>query len=162
LDKIYGKYRGKVTDNRDDQNLGRIRAELESILGGKETGWALPSSPYSGNNVGFLFIPPVGAMVWIEFEGGDPDIPIWSGCFWNKGEIPKQGILPYSKILKTEFATLIFNDAPNSPEEIKIRTKTGLQITMNSTKIEISTNISAKIVLDGKDVSINDGALEVM
>ena len=33
-------------------------------------------------------IPPVGANVWVEFEGGDPDYPIWSGCFWGTGEVP--------------------------------------------------------------------------
>jgi len=40
--------------------------------------------------VGLFFLPPKGANVWVEFEGGDPDYPIWSGCFWSDGEVPAQ------------------------------------------------------------------------
>jgi len=32
--------------------------------------------------MGLFALPSVGAGVWIEFEHGDPDYPIWSGC-WN-------------------------------------------------------------------------------
>ena len=47
-----------------------------------DSGWALPAVPYAGDGVGFFMIPPIGASVWIEFEHGDPDYPIWTGCFW--------------------------------------------------------------------------------
>jgi hypothetical protein len=43
----------------------------------------LPCTPYARPNVGFYAIPPIGANVWIEFEGGDPSYPIWSGGFWE-------------------------------------------------------------------------------
>jgi hypothetical protein len=58
---FYGKYRGKVTDNTDQNNQGRIRAEVLAVYQGGESGWALPCSPYGGKGVGFFFIPPVGA-----------------------------------------------------------------------------------------------------
>ena len=85
---FYGKYRGVVTENKDPLMLGRIRATVPAVLGDRETGWALPCAPYGGDGVGFVFLPPNETNVWIEFEGGNPDLPIWSGCFWVTGEIP--------------------------------------------------------------------------
>src|SRR5690242_16334218 len=85
---FYGKYRGVVTDNADPLMLGRVRAKVQDVLGDNESGWALPSSPYAGDGVGLFLIPPKDALVWVEFEHGDPDYPIWSGCFWSEGHIP--------------------------------------------------------------------------
>ena len=102
--RFYGKYRGKVTDNADPNNQGRIRATVPAVYDCKESGWALPCSPYGGKGVGFFFIPSVGANVWIEFENGDPDYPIWVGYFWGEGESPNMPALPRIKTIKTDFA----------------------------------------------------------
>ena len=95
-----GKYRGVVDDNRDPLMLGRIRARVQDVYGDRVSGWALPSSPYAGDGVGLFLIPPVDASVWIEFEHGDPEFPIWSGCFWAQGEMPAQPAVPEMKVLK--------------------------------------------------------------
>ena len=79
---FYGMYRGKVTDNEDPLIRGRIRAQVPAISD-KPLTWAEPCTPYAGPKVGWYAIPPVGANVWIEFERGDSDYPIWSGCFWG-------------------------------------------------------------------------------
>jgi uncharacterized protein involved in type VI secretion and phage assembly len=81
--EFYGKYRGIVTDNEDPNRLGRIRVHVQDVLGDLESGWALPALPYAGDGVGLYLIPPVDAFVWVEFEHGDPDYPIWTGCFWG-------------------------------------------------------------------------------
>lgn len=88
MKEFFGKYRGKVTGNRDPLNIGRIQAEVPAVLGNGRLSWAMPCTPYAGMQVGFYAIPPIGANVWVEFEGGDPDYPIWSGCFWGQGETP--------------------------------------------------------------------------
>jgi hypothetical protein len=87
--RYFGKYRGLVKDNKDPLKLGRVQATVPSIPG-MTVNWALPCAPYAGDQVGFYTIPPVGALVWIEFEGGDPTYPIWSGCFWNTGQVPTE------------------------------------------------------------------------
>jgi len=87
--RYFGKYRGLVKDNKDPLKLGRIQATVPAVFG-MSTNWALPCAPYAGNQVGFYTIPPIGAKVWIEFEGGDPTYPIWSGCFWQDQEVPTE------------------------------------------------------------------------
>lgn len=108
--KYYGKYRGKVIDNIDPLLLGRIIADVPAVPGSL-LNFAQPCAPYAGMQVGFYAIPPIGANVWIEFEGGDPTFPIWSGCFWGEGEVPLEAP-PETKVFKTEFITMILNDLP--------------------------------------------------
>jgi uncharacterized protein involved in type VI secretion and phage assembly len=162
--KYFGRYRGKVIENDDAFNLGRIRAYV-SLGGGRgvQTPWALPSFPYAGKNVGFYFIPPIGASVWIEFEAGSLDDPIWTGCFWNEDEqIEGENLRPEIKMIKTDFATIKVDDSSSSPK-INIKTESNLEITLTSDEIILTTNSqpSAKISLKNKIVSVNDGALEV-
>jgi type VI secretion system (T6SS) baseplate-like injector VgrG len=111
--KIFGKHRGKVLENVDPLMLGRIMVDVPA-LPGIHLNWAMPCVPYAGPEVGFYAIPPVGADVWVEFEGGNPNAPIWSGCFWSEGQVPLGGPLPETKIFKTESVTLILNDVPGA------------------------------------------------
>jgi hypothetical protein len=159
---FYGKYRGVVSDNRDPLMLGRIRAKVQDVLGDNESGWALPSLPYGGNGVGLFLIPPTNASVWIEFEHGDPDYPIWSGCFWAQGEVPATPGIAEMKVLKTDLVTITLNDLQGAGG-ITIESSIGIgaKISMTVQGIEISTGANS-IKLTATGVSINDGALEVM
>lgn len=165
-EKFYGKYRGTVTDNKDPYMQGRIRAKVPAVFGDEETGWALPAAPYGGSGVGFFFVPPVDANVWIEFERGTTDYPIWTGCFWGIREIPIGEMPPTPltapdiKIIKTATATIELNDLPGAGG-ITIKTTTGLKVVMNIAGIEIS-NGAATVKLTPASVSINNGALEVI
>jgi uncharacterized protein involved in type VI secretion and phage assembly len=158
--EFYGKYRGKVTDNKDPLMQGRVRAKVAAVFGDDETGWALPSVPYAGSGVGFFFVPPVDANVWMEFEGGNPDYPIWTGCFWGTGEVPVLPALPDTKIIKTDTATIKLDDLPGV-SGITIETNSGLKIVMNVLGIEISNGASS-VKLTPASVSVNNGALEVI
>jgi uncharacterized protein involved in type VI secretion and phage assembly len=158
--KYFGKYRGEVTDNKDPLMLGRVRAKVPTVFGSNDSGWALPCAPYAGKNVGFFCIPPVGAKVWIEFEAGNPQVPIWAGGFWESGDTPKNPPSPDVKILKTDSATVTLDDSPGAGS-VTIETTSGLKMVMDSNGIELS-NSSSKIKLGASSVSINDGALEVV
>ena len=82
--RFFGKYRGKVTRNKDPLVLGRIEVSVPSILGEGKLAWAMPCVPFAGYNAGFFAAPPINSNVWVEFEAGDPTLPIWSGCFWGQ------------------------------------------------------------------------------
>ncbi|MBP7705582.1 MAG: hypothetical protein KA105_09910 [Caulobacter sp.] len=83
--QLWGKYRARVVDDADPLALGRLLVEA-STLPDLRLSWAMPCVPWPG--VAGLSTPPVGTNVWIEFESGDPDYPIWSGCFWTLSESP--------------------------------------------------------------------------
>jgi hypothetical protein len=159
--KFYGKHRGKVTDNKDPLFMGRIRAKVPDVFGDEETGWALPAAPYGGSGVGFFFVPPTDANVWIEFEGGKSDSPIWAGCFWDAGKTPIVPGLADRKIIKTDTATIELNDLPGVGG-ITIETTGGLKVVMNVTGIEISNGAASVKLTPAASVSINNGALEVI
>lgn len=89
MPQFFGKYRGKVSANVDPLHLGRIQVEVPAIFGDDRLAWALPCTPYAGSDVGFFAIPPVATNIWVEFEQGDPDYPIWSGCFWGENQLPQ-------------------------------------------------------------------------
>ena len=136
--KYFGKYRGQVIDNNDPLMLGRIRAKVPAVLGDNDTGFALPCSPYAGNGVGFFFIPSVGANVWIEFEAGNPDMPIWSGGFWGTGETPRVPIPPGVNVLKTDSVTIKFEAGG-----ITVESSAGLKITMIEREIVLTYGASS-------------------
>lgn len=160
MTRLVGKYRGEVVDNNPDDR-GRIQVKVPAVAGEETLSPAMPCVPYAGPGVGFLAIPPVGAKVWIEFEGGDPDHPIWTGCFWSgKGQDKAPDTASADvKVLKTTVGTITLSDASGS-SGITVETQDGMKIVMDSNGIEITTG-QGKIKLSGKQVSINDGALEV-
>ena len=99
--RFYGKYRATVEANDDKERLGRIEVTVPAVLGSERL-WAMPCVPLAGpKGVGFFAMPPVGARCWVEFEGGDLDHPIWSGCFWEKEEIPDADAKPSVAFLRT-------------------------------------------------------------
>jgi hypothetical protein len=110
MPQFWGKYRGVVVDNVDPLEQGRLIVTVPAVLGGVMTAWAMPCVPYAGSGVGFCMPPPIGAALWVEFEGGDPDYPIWTGCFWRTGERPLTASPPTMRMIQTSSGKLAFND----------------------------------------------------
>ena len=163
--KFYGKYRGTVTDINDPVMIGRIRAKVPDVMGDLESGWAMPCAPFGGSGMGFFALPVVGAGVWIEFEQGNPDYPIWSGCwFGSVDEIPSTLLSPpYTKLMiATDGGNSILLDDTPGIGGITLETSGGQKIKMTATGIEIDNGMGAKITVQGPKVSVNNGALDVV
>jgi uncharacterized protein involved in type VI secretion and phage assembly len=165
---FYGKYRGVVTKIDDPKQIGRVRAMVPDVMGDKESGWAMPSVPFGGNGMGFFALPKVRAGVWIEFECGDPDYPIWSGCwFGSKAEMPPVLLTEppdpaFKKVLlKTEGGHSILLDDKPGKSGITLETSDGQKVVISATGIEIDNGQGASIKLTGRKVSVNGDALEV-
>jgi uncharacterized protein involved in type VI secretion and phage assembly len=166
MSQYFGKYRGKVTNNIDPSNLGRIQVSVPAVFGDFTLNWAVPCVPYAGTQSGFYAIPPVQANVWIEFEGGDPDRPIWTGCFWGLGEAPSMALatpatIAHVLVQTTNQTLLLLSDAPGPTGGIMLKTATGAMITINDTGITITNGKGATIQLTGPTVSINGAAFAV-
>lgn len=162
---FYGKYRGIVTDINDPLMMGRIKATVSDVLGDQESGWAMPCAPFGGEQTGFFALPKVGAGVWIEFEHGDPDYPIWAGCWWGSAaEMPPVLLAPpYKKLMiVTEGGQSITLDDTPGIGGITLETSAGQKIVLSATGLEIDNGMGASIKMTGPQVSINGGALDVI
>jgi hypothetical protein len=161
---FFGKYRGTVVMNVDPLQRGRVQVSCPAVLGDGRLSWAEPCVPYAGDQVGLFAVAPVGANVWVEFEGGNPDHPILAGCFWADGQAPGTG-LPTTKVWKTDGITLTLEDLPGGGgltiEVGSPATSLPLRISCTSSGIELSVGAS-KLLLSPSSVSVNDGALEVV
>lgn len=164
MSQFFGKYRGTVATNVDPLQLGRLQVQVPAVLGSGQMSWAMPCVPYAGPRVGFYAVPPVGANVWVEFEGGDTDYPIWTGCFWGAGELPMPAI-PQVKRWQTEAIKLELSDMPGAGGlTIEVGppvVPTPLKLVCNASGIEVTNSLGAAVKLSGPLVSVNNGALEV-
>lgn len=167
--RFFGKYRGTVLANIDPLQKGRILATVTDVAALTPTTWAMPCVPFAGIQAGVYVIPPVGAGVWIEFEQGNPDYPIWVGGFWGSAaEVPALALAPpppppgQNIVLQTTLQnTLLISDVPGPTGGILLKTTTGALISINDVGITISNGKGATIVMTGPTVTVNAGALVV-
>ena len=172
-EKFYGKYRGTVINNVDPEQRYRIQATVSDISHIIPSTWALPCLPVGGPQMGMLTVPPIGASVWIEFEQGDPDYPIWVGSFWERefapAEIPTLARVVPPGVPGITFQTVLQNgivisDMPPTPITggIVLKSTTGAMIVVNDSGIYIENGKGASIKVVGPTVTINNGALVVV
>jgi hypothetical protein len=91
--KLLGKYQGTVLQNADPLGIGRLMVNVPGVVIPPST-WAMPCAPVAGPQHGSVSIPPLGAGVWVEFEQGELDHPIWVGCYWGSAaEMPPTALL---------------------------------------------------------------------
>lgn len=166
--RFFGKYRGTVIDNVDPLQTGRIMAMVPDISGVVPTSWAMPCLPWGGIQNGVFCVPPIGAGVWIEFEQGDPDYPVWTGCYWGSvAEVPAAALLSPPPIPAITLQTVgqnsvAISDLPGPTGGIMIKSTTGATITVNETGIIIQNGQGASIAMVGPSVTVNNGALVVV
>ena len=165
--KFYGKHRGTVLNNIDPMQKARLLVQVPDVLGLGISSWAMPCVPLAGIQMGSFVVPIIGSLVWVEFEGGNPDYPIWSGCFWGSaGEIPALALagIPASPniVFQTQAQnSLVTSYLPAPSAGILLKSTTGASIIVNDTGIYIQNGKGASIVMVGPAVTINNGALAI-
>ncbi len=166
--QYFGKYRGMVLNNIDPMQMGRLLVQVPDVSGLGPSSWAMPCFPATGRQMGVWALPQIGTGVWVEFEQGDPDHPIWSGCwFGSAAEVPALALngnpASPSVVLQTGLQnTLMISDLPGPTGGILLKTTTGAFISINDVGITISNGKGATIVMAGPTVNINAGALTVI
>ena len=155
-------------NNVDPLQIGRIQAMVPDVGGVVPSSWAMPCLPVAGINTGMFTVPPIGSGVWIEFERGDPDYPIWVGGYWGSAaEVP---VLAHSGAAGVAGITLqtplkngiVISDVPGPTGGILIQTTTGAMISVSDVGIIISNGKGAVINMTGPTVDVNLGALTVI
>lgn len=152
-----GRYRGEVLDVDDPRSMGRVKVRVPEVLEEVESGWALPAFALGGDGSGIWAIPPVGSGVWVEFEGGDPSLPVWCGGWFAEGAVP-EGASPEKIVIRTPGGHVLTMDDEGGT--VEIAESGGATIVLSSDGIELAKG-GQKIAIGSSSVSINDGALEV-
>src|SRR5262249_34695448 len=146
------------------------QVKVPAVLGDAAV-WAMPCVPYAGPSVGFLSIPAPKTGVWIEFEAGDHNFPIWVGCFWADNEAPESAD-PDIKTWVTKLC-VVRPDAKN--DAIKVNNGNSVSIELTAEAVAKAGNIShtvskstvvsdaghGKVEVSSASVKVNGGALEV-
>jgi uncharacterized protein involved in type VI secretion and phage assembly len=166
--KFYGKYRGMVLNNVDPLQTGRLQVQVPDVAGLIPATWAMPCAPIAGIQNGMFALPIIGSGVWVEFEQGDPEFPIWVGCFWGSAaEVPTLALLTPPVTPAITFQTPLQNgitisDMPGPTGGIMIKTTTGASLIVNDTGIYLNNGKGALLTMVGPSVDINAGALTVV
>jgi hypothetical protein len=150
--QYYGKYRGVVIANDDPQQLGRLRLWVPSLFPSADnatpdtdsplvTDWAWPCLPFGGKpDQGLFFVPDVGSKVWVEYEEGNLDSPIWVGVFWSAPdgatEIPAEAKemesnQPQRRVLKTPSGHMLEFSDVSGKESITLRHTAGAMVQLD-------------------------------
>jgi uncharacterized protein involved in type VI secretion and phage assembly len=166
--RYYGIYRGTVINNVDPMFMGRIMVTVPDAGGITPSTWAMPSVPLSGKQMGAFMVPQIGAGVWIQFEAGDPDKPVWTGGWWgDPAEVPALALAgvpgdPNIVLQTTLQNAVVISDLPGPSGGIMLKSTTGATIIVNDTGIYIQNGKGASIIMTGPTVTINAGVLVVV
>ncbi len=137
-ERIFGKHRAHVVDNKDPDQKGRVKVICPSLFpevpqvdipssgkwedvpfGFPIIGWCEPALPF-----GEVKVPTIGTRVWIEFEGGNPAYPLWVGVWYTSpngetpihpdfavaGSTPSAPASPTNRIIHSAKHTIILDD----------------------------------------------------
>jgi hypothetical protein len=166
MPKYYGKFRGTVVNNIDPMQMGRLQVSVPDVVLAP-VNWAMPCFPVAGIQAGAWMLPNPGTGVWVEFEQGEADHPIWSGCWYGSAAEPPALALAAPPVtppivLQTQGqTTLMLSDVPGPTGGVLLKTLTGAMISISDAGIVISNGKGASIVMTGPTVTVNAGALTV-
>jgi hypothetical protein len=158
----FGKYRGIVTDVNDPDNQCRIKARVDGLLNGQETGWALPVAPFAGDGHGMVMLPELDSGVWIEFEAGQLSAPLWSGAWWADGQRPNPQGAKVRVIVSEKGHKVILDDENN---ELKLvhgssTEVTPMEIKISGSEIMLSFGL-CDIKISNDNISLNNGQIKI-
>lgn len=172
--KYYGKYRATVLNNVDPMQLGRIQVIVPDVSSVLPSSWAMPCLPISGINNGVFAVPSIGAGVWVEFEHGDPDHPIWVGGYWGMAaETPALAHtvppgVPGMTLQTTTLNGIVINDTPGAGgvtiycRGVPMVVVSDAGITIMNGKGAMISLVGSAVSVVGQPVDVNLGGLTVM
>lgn len=144
--KYYGKFSGEVTNNEDEAQRGSVLVKVPAVFGADIEVRARPCLPY-----GHFFVPQVGAKVWVEFEAGDTDYPIWVGVWYAADATPEPARItpPNNRVIQTLSGHTIEIKDVEGEESILIKHKDNAFISLDEKgSVLVSNKNGSHIHLD--------------
>ena len=155
--RFYGKYRGLVRDIDDPESLCRITAEVPAVYEEQESPWALPCFPFAGKKHGLVLLPEKGDGVWIEFEAGDINRPIWTGFWFASDEQPEPKTSKARVLVTTAGHKVVLDE---DEDKIQIVHPGGPEFTMSGDEIVLKLG-SCELKITQDEINLNNGMVKV-
>jgi hypothetical protein len=141
----FGKFRGVVVEINDPLNLGRVGVLVPEVYGGSSGAvWALPSFPFAGAHHGLVLIPEVGDNVWVEFEQGDPNSPIWTGA-WFTGSLSVENLARKRALFTSQGHEIVVDE---EMDEVRLTHFAGPEIVLSEGAIDLQVGRTLFSVTD--------------
>lgn len=159
-----------VIDNKDPDNLGRVKVQMLWQQDSEYTPWIRVLTPHSGmrngdkKNRGIFFTPEIDDYVMIGFTQNDPDRPFVLGSIpHGKAINSSKNTNNQTKAIRTRTgSTIYFHDKENSKEsEIRIETDKNnyLSILVNSGDGTVKLFSNKEIIINAKDsITVKSGS----
>jgi uncharacterized protein involved in type VI secretion and phage assembly len=150
-ERIYGVVVGIVTDNKDPEDLYRVKIRFPWLDDPNESRWARVATAMAGDKRGSYFLPEVGDEVLVAFEHGAIDFPYVVGSLWNGKDKPPEsnsdGQNKHRTLHSRSGHVIRFVDASGG-ERIEIIDKTGNNsIVIDSVKNTVTIKSQSDITI---------------
>lgn len=132
MSERYGLYRAKVIQRDDDRQRGRIKVQIPSISGEGKSQWVEACMNTAYDNGGDIAIPKIGDTVWIAFEEGDINKPVYIGNFFSAFSTPLKDYDQDTRVISWDKCRMEMKD---DIMKITVGDNTVIEITGNTVKI---------------------------
>jgi phage baseplate assembly protein V len=166
-ERYYGVAIGVVTNNKDPDGLGRVKASLPWMDDQVETNWARVAAPMAGAGRGIYFLPEVNDEVLVAFEHGNPDTPYVLGGLWNGQDKPPEANGNGKNDVRTirsrsgNVIRLTDTDGGSKIEIIDSSTKNSIVISAKNNSITIAAAGDITIASSGGKLKLSGNSVEI-
>jgi hypothetical protein len=143
-ERYFGIYTGIVKDNRDEANLGHVKVSVPAMFPPDELMVARAALPY-----GYFVVPENETKVWVQFEGGDPGLPLWTGVQYVAGEWPEPAKAdpPQRRVITTPAGHVLLFDDRSGEEKVEVTVgQHGHVLTLDATGVTLTDGINGHSV----------------
>jgi len=152
---LFAIYQAKVLSVDDPNQMDRVQVEVPTKFATEVSDWARPISMAPG----WSWKPSVDDFVWVMYENGDPDRPLYIGSWWPQNSsavstLPEDAKTnyPVTRMLSTPAGHKMVFDDTDKAQKITLESSSGHKIELDDTedagKITIESSSGHKIELD--------------
>ena len=148
---------GIVTNNSDDETLGRVKVKYPSLTDQDESAWAKVASPGAGPSRGLQVVPEVGDEVLIGFEHDDKRRPVVLGGLWNRTDTPPKEVVKGGEVAARNWTSRKGHYVELSDDSSDSAVRVGVGDASSKMTIEKTVTLEAqqKLVLKAPQVEIS-------
>jgi uncharacterized protein involved in type VI secretion and phage assembly len=163
--RLFGVVVGIVTNNRDPENMHRVKVRFPWLNRDDESNWARVASPMAGNGRGAYFLPEVDDEVLVAFEHGSVEHPYVIGSLWNGRDTAPENNRDganNNRALKSRSGHVVRLSDRSGQESIEIIDKTGNnKITIHASGNKIAIEAQGDITMTSKTGKVSISAVGI-